>query len=305
LRSGVTKACRYEPDLNPTYAEMAAHYGVAVIPARPRKPQDKAKVEVGVQIVERWILARLRNLAFFSLAELNQQIRTLMADLNHRPFKKLEGSRCSQFEVLDRPALRPLPASAYEYATWRRARVGIDYHVEIENHYYSVPHRLIRQQVEVRLTAAMVECFSKGQRVASHPRSQVKGGQSTLPDHMPVAHRKHLEWTVESLLQWAREIGAATQTLVQHLIEHKPHPEQGYRSCLGLITLARRYGPERLERACQRALTIGSLTRGSVDSILKQGLDLLPAVEDEETPGLPEHENVRGPAYYTDQDVIH
>jgi transposase len=303
LRSGVSRACRYEPDLNPTYAEMAAHYQVAIIPARPRKPRDKAKVEVGVQIVERWILARLRKMTFFSLAELNQEIQALIIDLNTRPFKKLPGSRRSQFEALDRPALKPLPSAPYEYAEWKKARVGLDYHIEVEGHHYSVPHHLVRQQLDVRLTASTLEALHQGRRVASHVRSHRRGGETTDPAHMPVAHRKHLEWTPESLRRWATEIGEATRAVVEHLLTTKPHPEQGYRSCLGLITLSRRYGAERLERACERALAIGSPARTSIDSILKQGLDLVPVIEEEEIQ-LPEHENVRGPAYYVDSETL-
>ncbi|HEX6622439.1 MAG TPA: IS21 family transposase [Pyrinomonadaceae bacterium] len=304
LRSGVSRACRYEPDLNPTYAEMAAHYGVAVMPARPYKPRDKAKVEVGVQIVERWILARLRHQTFFSLAELNKIIRALVGGLNHRPFKKLPGTRHTQFELLDRPALRPLPRERFEYAEWKKARVNIDYHVEVEGHYYSVPYSLARREVEVRITASTVELFHGGQRVASHMRCHLRGSHTTVVEHMPKAHRAHLEWTPGRFLTWAAEVGPNTRDLVRHLLFRKPHPEQGYRSCLGLLSLSRRYGAERLERACERALLLGARTRRSVDSILRQGVDRLPMVA-EEPRELPAHENVRGPAYYIDQEVVH
>lgn len=300
LKSGIKKACRYEPDLNPTYDDLAAHYGMAVLPARPYRPRDKAKVEVGVQIVERWILARLRHMRFFSLEELNQQIRTLTSDLNERPFRKLAGSRRTLFASLDQPALKPLPLAAYEFCIWKKASVGYDYHIEIDGHYYSVPHALRRQQLDIRITAATIECFHQGRRVASHLRSHLRGGQTTLADHMPMAHRKHLEWTSESLLHWAGEIGAGTHSLVKQLLAGKPHPEQGYRSCLGLMALARRYGADRLEAACSRAQAIGSPRLISVDSILKQGLDLLPLAEEEGPQALPEHENIRGPAYYAD-----
>lgn len=305
LRSGVSRACRYEPDLNPTYAEMAAHYGVAVMPARPYKPRDKAKVEAGVQVVERWILARLRHQTFFSLAELNKVIRALVGGLNHRPFKKLEGTRRTQFEALDRPALKPLPAAAFEYAEWKKARVNIDYHVEVEGHYYSVPHSLVRREVEVRLTASTVEVFHGGQRVASHMRCHLRGSHTTVVEHMPKAHRAHLEWTPGRFLTWASEVGPNTRDLVRHLLFRKPHPEQGYRSCLGLLSLSRRYGAERLERACERALLLGARTRRSVDSILKQEVDRLPVAEEEAPRELPAHENVRGPAYYTDTEAVH
>lgn len=304
LRSGVSKACRYEPDLNPTYAEMAAHYGVAVIPARPAKPKDKSKVEVGVQIVERWILARLRHLTFLSLWELNHMIQGLLVDLNRRPFKKLPGTRLSQFEALDRPALHPLPAKPYEYAEWRKVRVHIDYHVEVGGHYYSVPHALIKRELEVRLTANTVECFHHGQRVASHMRSRLRGRHSTQIEHMPKSHRAHLEWTPGRFLAWAAGVGPHARDLVRYLLTHKPHPEQGYRSCLGLLSLARRYGPERLEKASERALLLGAPTRRSVLSILERGIDHLPPCKEEEGAPLPEHENVRGPAYYIDQDTL-
>lgn len=298
LKSGVAKACRYEPDLTRTYAEMLAHYGTAALPARPYKPRDKAKVEVGVQLVERWILARLRNQTFFSLLELNVVIKDLLLQLNHKPFKRLPGSRRSQFEALDRPALSPLPSQPYQFADWKKARVHIDYHVELDGHYYSVPHPLIKRELDVRLTATTVECFLNGQRVATHPRSERKGGHSTIPEHMPKAHRAHLEWTPGRFLNRALEIGPHTRDLVRHLLTHQPHPEMGFRSCLGLLSLAKRFGPERLEAACQRALALGSPTRRSVVSILEKGLDRQPLPETSPADPLPAHSNIRGPAYY-------
>lgn len=297
LKSGVTKACRYEPVLNITYAEMLEHYATTALPSRPYKPRDKAKVEVAVQIVERWILARLRKTTFFSLAELNQAIRTLLDDLNHRSFKKLPGTRRSQFEALDAPALKPLPPAAYEYAEWKNVTVNIDYHIEIDGHYYSVPCTLVRQKLQARITARTVELLHKGQRVAAHPRCHTRGKHTTDPQHLPQSHRAHLEWTPGRFLNWAIEIGPHTQDLVRHLLESHPHPEQGYRSCLGLLNLERRYGRERLERACHRALSIKSPTRRSVLSILEQGLDRMPLMEE-----APEivlwHENLRGSDYY-------
>lgn len=278
---------------------MATHYGTAVLPARPSKPRDKAKVEGGVQLVERWILARLRHQTFFSLAALNPAIHTLLQELNQRPFKKLPGSRSSQFQALDQPALQPLPASPYEYAEWKKARVHLDYHIEINGHFYSVPYRLGRQQVDVRLTATTIEILSKGQRVASHMRRKRKGAHTTLPTHMPKAPQRHLEWTPGRFLNWAATIGPATRTLVQHFREGKPPPEQGYRSCLGLLNLAKRYSPKRLEAACAKAVAVGAFTRRSVASILEHGLDRLP---DEPSPPVEEplllHENLRGPDYY-------
>jgi transposase len=299
LKAAVAKACRYEPELNPTYAEWARHYNTAVLPARPYKPKDKAKVEVGVQIVERWILAQLRHQQFFGLSELNTAIAALLPTLNHRPFKKLPGSRHSQFVMYEQPALKPLPATPYEYAEWRQARVHLDYHLEVEGHFYSVPHRFVRQTVDVRLTVSTIEVFHKSERIATHRRSARKGSHTTLAEHMPKAHQRHLEWTPGRFLNWAQTIGLATRTLVQHLLEHRAHPEQGYRSCLGLLQLAKRYSAPRLEAACQKAISLGAFTRRSVASILAHGLDqtdspLSPL--DAQPPLL--HDNLRGPTYY-------
>jgi len=297
-RTGVTKAHRYEPTLNATYNEMAAHYGVAVIPARPYKPRDKAKVETGVQVVQRWILARLRKRRFFSLAELNAAIWELLTWLNQRPFKKLEGSRTTLFTQLERPALRPLPATRYQFAVWKTATVNIDYHVEVDHHYYSVPYQLARDLVEVRLSDSTVELFRRGQRVASHLRSSVRGRHTTASEHMPEAHRRHLEWTPGRLVRWAEQAGPQTASLVQAILEGRPHPEQGYRSCLGIMRLGRQYGDDRLEAACTRALAVSALSYRSIESILKTGLDRQPLPE--ALPLIPArtHEFVRGPDYY-------
>jgi len=298
LKSGVTHASHYDPALNATYAEMLAHYQTAALPARPYKPRDKAKVEVGVQVVERWIIARLRHVTFFTLADLNRAIRLLLDDLNTRPFKKLPGTRRSQFELLDLPAMRPLPSLPYEYAEWKHARVGIDYHIEVDRHFYSVPHALVRREVEVRLTATTIEVFHASKRVASHLRSPRHGSHTTDAAHMPASHRAHLEWTPGRFLNWAVQVGPNTRDLVRHLLTNRPHPEMGYRSCLGLLSLAKRYGNPRLEAACARALLIGAPSRPSVVSILKQGLDSQP-VSDTEQPATPlVHENLRGAAYY-------
>jgi len=299
LGSGVSKACRYEPDVNPTYQELANHYSTAVLPTRKAKPRDKAKVENGVLVAERWILAPLRNHTFFSLAELNAEIARLLEALNDRPFQKLDGTRRSLFESLDRPALKPLPATPYEYAEWKKAGVNIDYHVAVENHFYSVPYRLLRQQVEVRLTASTVEILHDGHRVAAHPRSRRKGGFTTDPTHRPKAHQEHLEWTPSRMIRWAQETGPHTAALVTQIIETKPHPEQGYRPSLGILRLGERYSPERLEAACHRALATGTVSYRSVKSILEHGLDGLP-LEEQATLDLPQnHENLRGPDYYT------
>jgi transposase len=303
LRSGVTKAHRYEPEVNRTYQEMASHYGVAVIPARARKPRDKAKVEAGVLIVERWILARLRNQTFFSLAELNFAIRALLVWLNDRPFKKLPGTRRSLFEDLDRPAMRPLPALPYEYATFKWGTVGVDYHVEVDRHWYSVPYQLARQRCEVRLTANVVEVIHRGRRVASHARSFRPHRHTTLPEHMPAGHRQHLEWTPERILSWARATGPKTAEFVDSILRSRTHPQQGFRSCLGILRLAKRYPDERVEAASARALAIGALGYRSFESILRSGLDRQPIpgqlLPGHEPAALPrQHENLRGAAYY-------
>jgi transposase len=299
LRSAVSRSCRYEPELNPTYQEMAAHYGVAVVPARVRKPRDKAKVEVGVQVVERWILARLRKRTFFSLAELNAAIRELLVELNERPFQKLAGSRRAQFEQVDRPAMRPLPAERFAYAEWRKARVAIDYHVEVAGHYYSVPYQLVGRSLDVRLSSATVECFERGKRVASHPRSSLRGRHTTVAEHMPRAHRDYAQWTPERLIRWAAQAGPAVAQVVETILASRAHPQHGFRPCLGLMRLGQHYGGERLEAACGRALGIGSPSYRSVRSILEKGLDQKPLPDEEAQPPLPfDHDNVRGAAYY-------
>lgn len=297
LKGGVTTPHRYEPDLNPTYAEMAAHYGVAILPARVAKPRDKAKVEAGVQIVERWILARLRNQTFFSLDGLNDAIAELLTALNERPFKKLPGSRRAHFEELDRPALRPLPAAPYVFGTWKKARVHIDYHVELEGHYYSVPYQLVKAQIEARLTANTIEIFHRGKRVASHRRAY-KPGHTTIAMHMPRPHREYAEWTPQRLVAWAHKTGPATAELITYVLERRRHPQQGFRSCLGILRLGKHYGEARLEAACVRALRIGATTFKSVESILKHNLDLQPVPATAQTELPLAHDNVRGPEYY-------
>ena len=253
---GVDRANWYEPGLNRTYLDLATHYRTAILPARPRKPRDKAKVEVGVLVVERWILARLRNRRFFSLAELNQAIGELVADLNARPMRRLGVSRRDLFLALDRPALKELPAEPYEYAEWRARRVGLDYHVDIDGHYYSVPHRLIREQLDARVTAHTIELFRKGERVAVHLRGAGRGRHTTIAEHMPSSHRRYAEWTIERIGREAAAIGPSTAKLAALILESRPHPEQGYRACLGILRLARQYGAERLEAACDRGLEL-------------------------------------------------
>jgi transposase len=296
LKSGVTKTCRYEPDIQSTYAEMAAHFGVAVVPARVRKPKDKAKVEAGVLLVERWILARLRHRLFCSLTELNQAIAALVEDLNRRPFKKLPGCRRSAFEAQDRPALQPLPATPYEYAQWKQAKVHVDYHVEVEGHYYSVPHTLVGRKLDLRYTVTTVEAFHQGQRVASHARVALRGRHTTVDSHMP-AHHRFSKWSPQRLIGWAEKTGPATAQLITAILHSRRHVEQGYRSCLGILRLGERFGDTRLEAACQRALAIKALSYRSVESILSHGLDAQPVISPEPASSL-QHDNLRGPEYF-------
>jgi transposase len=299
LRAGVTRPHRYEPTVNATFLEMASHYDVAIIPARAYKPRDKAKAEAGVLMAERWILARLRKERFTSIAQANVAVKALCASLNRRPFKKLPGSRQELFETLDRPALRPLPATRYDFATWRTHKVAIDYHVEIraERHYYSVPYRLVGERVDVRLSAASVEVFFKSRRVASHLRAH-RPGYTTDPAHMPDSHRRHAHWTPERMSAWAHKSGPSVSELASEILSRRPHPEQGYRSVLGIIRLGERFGTERLEAACGRALFARSYSYRSVESILKKGLDAQPLPEPAPDLTHPDHENLRGPDYY-------
>jgi transposase len=298
-RALMARPDRYEPTNHRLLEELSQHYGLPVLPARPAKPRDKPKVEVAVQIVERWILARLRNQRFFSLGALNKAIAELLQDLNQRPFKKLPGCRSSAFASLDQPVLKPLPQTRMQIARFKPARVNIDYHVELDGHYYSVPHRLVGEMVELRISATTVEVLHGQLRVAAHALNPRRGAHTTTPEHMPASHRAHLQWTPAKLIAWAERIGAATAAVVRWQMEHRAHPEQGYRSCLGLMRLGREYGSVRLEAACARAQSIRAPHYKSIASILSCGLDLRPL--DAPIPSqasLPLHENVRGPDYY-------
>jgi transposase len=298
----VTKPCRYEPDLNRTYQELAGHYGAVVVPARPGKAKDKAKVEGTVLIAQRWIVARLRNRTFFEHAELNEAVAGLLEDLNARPMQKLGVSRCDLWEKLDRPALLALPASRYEQAEWKTCRVNIDYHVDVARHLYSVPYQLVHEAVEARYTASIVEVFYKGRRVASH-RRRYDRQPSTLAEHMPSSHRAHAEWTPSRLIGWAEKAGPAAGRVVAEILKSRPHPEQGYRACLGLMRLGHRYGDDRLDAACARAERLRSYSYHTVKNILSSAQDRLP-LEDEPaapSPG-PSHENIRGGEYYAAQE---
>jgi transposase len=299
LKAGVSKACRYEPDINPTYHDMAVHYGTVIVPARAGRPKDKAKVETGVQIVERWVLAALRNRTFFSLGELNGAIRELLVLLNEKPFKKLEGSRKDWFERIEKSALIPLPETPYEFCEWKKARVNIDYHIEFNGHYYSVPYSLGREkEFEIRYTDRTVEIFYNTKRVASHLRDDSRGRHTTLGEHMPKSHREYLEWTPSRIINWAKTIGACAAETVEYILTSRGYPEQGYRSCLGILRLAKRYSPERLEAACKRAVTIRAYSYRSIESILKNGLDKRELPEATPQPAIA-HENIRGGGYFT------
>ena len=270
-----------------------------ILPARPASPRDKAKVEVGVQVAERWILACLRHQTFFSLAALNQRIGELLAGLNDRTMRHYRASRRALFEQLDRPALKPLPATRYEHALWKFVRPNLDYHVELDGHFYSVPFTLRHERLDLRHTATTVEVFHKGQRVASHLGSDLRGRHTTVAEHMPKSHQAHLEWSPERIGRWAQSIGPHTRALVEAIFADRPHPEQGYRSCLGILRLAKRYGEARLEAACDRALQVGARSYRHVESILKHRLDRLPAAAEAPRDGVPvTHANLRGRNYY-------
>ena len=300
LKSGVHDPCFYEPELNPTYAEMAEHYGCAVLPARPRRPRDKAKVETGVLIAQRWILAVLRQRTFYSLAELNTAIRECLERLNTRPMRRMRQSRRELFQAVDRPHALPLPERPYEYAEWRKATVNIDYHIEVDGHYYSVPFQLLRERLDVRLTATTVEVFRKGERVAAHARSYVRGGHSTLNEHMPPEHRRYAEWSPSRFIQWAGKTGVATAQLVEKIMAARTYPEQGYRACLGIMRLGQHYEPERVEAAAQRALKFNTCSYKSVRAILAAGLDRQQDAEEQpRQTTLLVHGNIRGREYYT------
>jgi len=298
LKSGVTHPSRYEPDINPTYNDMALHYGAAVIPARIRKPKDKAKAENAVKLAETWIMAALRKHTLFSFAELNKAILQKLTALNDRKFQKLETTRRSMFEKIDKPALKPLPAVTYEYAEWKKARVNIDYHIEFDRHYYSVPYQLRKEQMDVRYTETTVEVLFKNKRVASHRRNYRKGSFTTLREHMPKSHQKYLEWTPTRIINWASKNGPQTGQLVMGIMNSRRHPEQGFRACMGIMRLGKRYSPERLENACARAVFIRSYSYKSVESILKKGLDKVPLKLEGAKAKIIEHPNIRGNKYY-------
>lgn len=299
LRSGVKRADYYDPEINPTYAELAQHYGTVVIPARSRKPRDKAKVEQGVLLAERWILAVLRNRIFHSLEELRAAVKPLVERLNDRRMQKVKKSRRELFEEIERGVLRPLPATPYEFAVWKKPRVNVDYHVEFDEHYYSVPYLLVGEQVDLRATETTIEICHGGNRVASHVRSYVRFFHTTNPEHMPKAHRNYGDWTPMRLVAWAKAVGPKTEELIKEILSSRKHPEQGFRSCLGVMALRRDFPDERIERACARAIRIRAYSRRSVLAILKNNLDRVdePPAENAQRE-LPLHGNTRGGSYY-------
>ncbi len=300
LKSGVDKACKYEPEINPTYTDLAEHYGCAVIPARPYRPRDKAKVETGVLISQRWILAVLRQRTFYSLAEINAAIKQCLERLNTRQLRRAKKSRRELFMSLDYPSALPLPLTAYEYAEWLKARVNLNYHIQVDDHYYSIPYQLLHQRLDVRQTASTIEAFHKGQRIAAHVRSSVKGGYTTLSEHMPSRHRAYAEWSPARFIQWGAKIGEATALLIQQVLGTRTYQEQAFRSCLGIIQLSRSYTPERVEAAAKRALKYKTYSYRSMKAILSGGLDQRQD-QDSQPPGqlsLPLHQNIRGPEYY-------
>jgi transposase len=297
LRSGVTKACFYEPAVNRTYAEMAAHYNTAIVPARPYRPRDKAKVEVAVQVTTRFIIAKLRNRQFFLLPVLNAAIAELVAQINNRVSRHLGASRRALFEDLERPTLKPLPAEPYLFAEWKECRVGLDYHVEVHKHYYSVPHQLLREKVWVRITARTIEVFHHGKRVAVHVRSSANRKHTTVREHMPSSHRRYADWTPERLRRQAGTIGRNTAALIEIILRERAHPEQGFRACIGILRLAKIYGHQRLDAACGRALEIGARSYSSVNSILKNNIDRRRPATPADGPAIA-HDNIRGATYF-------
>ena len=296
LKSGVNKASFYDPEINRSYGMMAAHYGVGILPARPRKPRDKAKVEAGVRLAQTYILGRLRHQTFFSLADCNAAIRTALEDLNGRPMRRLGVSRRDLYETIERSALRPLPAEDYEFAVWQFARVGPDYHIEIEKFFYSVPHGLIRAQVDVRMTSRTVEIFYKGRRVASHQRRYHGRRHGTDPDHMPSSHRRYADWSPARFKRWARSFGPETEGLIIAILANRPHPEQGFRTCLGVLRLFRGLEAERVEAVSTHAVEIGALTYKSIASIVEHNTDRR-RQQTQDGPVI-DHPNLRGPNYF-------
>lgn len=300
LKSGVTSPSYYDPDINPSYAEFARHYDTVILPARIKKPKDKAKAEAGVQLVQRWLLAKLRHQKFFSLTSLNRAIQGLLITLNDRPFRKLEGCRRSIYESLEKAVLMPLPISAYEFAAWKNAKVNIDYHVEFKKFFYSVIWREVHQRVRIRATASTIEIFKADKRIAVHPRKYTGDRYSTLEEHMPPQH-KAMKWNPGKLVNMAAKIGESVKSVIETILNSRPHPEQGYRASLGVLRLGRLLGNDRLINACKKAIEIGSPTYKSIKAILENGQDRC-ALSEQENRELPKHQNIRGSKYYKKEE---
>jgi transposase len=302
LKSGVHKASFYEPEINRSYGAMAAHYGVGILPARPRKPRDKAKVEAGVRFAQTYVLGRLRHQTLFSLSECNSAIGVVLERMNMRLMRRLGMSRRDLFESVDKPVLKPLPEAEWDYAEWRLARVGLDYHVEVDGFFYSVPHALIRAEVELRISERTIEIFHRGKRVAAHQRRHGGRRHGTDPDHMPSTHRHYAEWSPERFCRWAKSIGPDTEGLVLAVLANRPHPEQGFRTCLGILRLYRGIDATRAESVSARAVEIGALTYRSVASILANNLDRAAGRTNraDESAGMSlfDHANIRGSRYF-------
>lgn len=298
LLSGVKQAHRYDPDVNPNYQNFGEYYGVAIVPARVRKPKDKAKAENAVGCIERQILAPLRHQTFTSISEINAAIQNRLVIFLSQSFQKMKTSRRELYEAIDKPALKPLPSEPYQYAEWKKGKVNIDYHFEFDDHYYSVPYKYIHEAVELRGTSKTVECYHQGLRIAIHPRSFKRYRHTTLNEHMPEGHRAHAEWTPERMHRWAQKIGPETAAFIKVLISSRPFPEQAYRACLGTLRLGNKYTDSRLENACAKALAVGATRYQQIESILKNGLEEVPISPEPVSTAISDHTNVRGPSYY-------
>jgi len=298
LKAGVTKAHIYDPDINTNYQHFSEHYGFAIVPARVREPKDKAKVENAVGCVEKQILAPLRNITFTSIGEINAAIKSRVAVFNTQSFQKMKTSRQELFETLDKPALKPLPSHRYQYANWNKAKINIDYHFVFDDHYYSVPFRYIHQTIDIRTTAKIIECFYQEKRIAVHERSYARYKHTTIAEHMPLAHRTHAEWTPERIKRWASKIGPETAKFIDHMIASRAFPQQAFRACLGLLRLGKRFGEDRLEKACAKGLSVGASRYQQIESILKNKLDAIPVSDTEPSTPLSSHKNIRGSTYY-------
>ena len=299
LKSGVSKPDKYEPDVNPDYADFGDHYDTAILPARPYSAKDKALVENAVNIVYTRIFAPLRNETFYSLSELNEAIWAKVEEHNSKHFEREAISRRELFEEIEQAALKQLPPQRYELKRSLKLKVQFNYHVEIreDHHYYSVPWKYKRKQVKVIYTAAVVEVYYKNTRIAFHKRERRRNGYTTVKEHMPSHHRLYAEWSPQRLINWGASIGPNTKQMIEGVLQTRKHPEQAFKVCLGLLNLTRHYGAGRLERACERALQFHHFSYKFVRNVLEKNLD---KVQEEESmqQTFPVHENIRGKDYY-------